>query len=409
MSELINNREHRQKVLKDLIRQLHDGKTVEEVRQQFEDTFKDVSATEISEAEQALIMEGMPVTEIQRLCDVHASVFKGSIEEIHAQQPGENTSGHPINTFKRENRALEDLLNGPLEESLQAWLDQDDAANTWQLKQNLALLSELNLHYIKKENIFFPLMEKYNITAPPKVMWGVDDEIRVLVRESLTMVEQNADKQETAAKIEETIARIHEMIFKEEQIMLPMLEEALTTSEWKQAADDFVEIGFCLIEDAPVWIPPVNQAEQAEEQAPAASGQIKLPSGVFKLEELAKMLDTLPFDITFVDKDDTVKYFSQSEERIFPRSKSIIGRKVANCHPPKSVHVVEKIVEDFKSGAKDHEDFWIQMGPAFVLIRYFAVRSDEGEYLGTVEVTQNIGPIQQITGEKRLMSEIGEN
>ena len=405
MSELINNREHRQKVLKDLIRQLHDGKTVEQVRQQFEDTFKDVSASEISEAEQALIMEGMPVTEIQRLCDVHASVFKGSIEEIHAQHPAEETSGHPVNTFKRENRALEDLLNGALEESLQAWLDKDDSASVWQLKQNLALLSDLNLHYIKKENIFFPLMEKYDITAPPKVMWGVDDEIRVLVKESLAMVEQNADKQETAAKIEETISRIHEMIFKEEQIMLPMLEESLTQNEWKQAADDFVEIGFCLIEDVPVWIPPTTQESEQAGEAVVPKGQIKLPSGIFQLEELAKMLDTLPFDITFVDRNDTVKYFSQSEERIFPRSKSIIGRKVSNCHPPKSVHIVEKIVEDFKSGAKDHEDFWIQMGPAFVLIRYFAVRSDEGEYLGTVEVTQNIGPIQQITGEKRLMTD----
>lgn len=106
-----------------------------------------------------------------------------------------------------------------------------------------------------------------------------------------------------------------------------------------------------------------------------------------------------------MDKDDTVKYFSQSAERIFPRTKAIIGRKVSNCHPPASVHVVEAIVEAFKSGKKDHEDFWITLGDKFVLIRYFAVRDSSGAYLGTLEVTQNIAPIQKISGEKRLLSE----
>ena len=409
MSEYINNREHRQKVLKDLIKQLHDGKTVDEVKAQFEETFKDVSANEISAAEQALIMEGMPVTEIQRLCDVHASVFKGSIEEIHAPQQESELDGHPLNTFKSENRALEELIVSEIDDSLENWLENKDTASLWKLKQDVALLSEINLHYVKKENIFFPLMEKYGITAPPKVMWGVDDEIRAEIKEAQAWLNDTSNPQdEVAEKIKAAGSRISEMIFKEEEIMIPMLVENLTQAEWKQAAEDFKEIGYCLIEDVPNWTPVYKtEAEEklASTPAPDTEGQIVLPSGVFKLEELTKMLDTLPFDITFVDKNDRVKYFSQSEERVFPRSKSIIGREVANCHPPKSVHVVEKIVEDFKSGAKDHEDFWINMGPNYVFIRYFAVRSDEGEYLGTVEVTQNIKPIQEITGEKRLMSE----
>jgi DUF438 domain-containing protein len=155
MSEYINNREHRQKVLKDLIKQLHDGKTVDEVKAQFEETFKDVSANEISAAEQALIMEGMPVTEIQRLCDVHASVFKGSIEEIHAPQQESELDGHPLNTFKSENRALEELIVSEIDDSLENWLENKDTASLWKLKQDVALLSEINLHYVKKENIFF--------------------------------------------------------------------------------------------------------------------------------------------------------------------------------------------------------------------------------------------------------------
>ena len=129
-----------------------------------------------------------------------------------------------------------------------------------------------------------------------------------------------------------------------------------------------------------------------------------LSSGNMDKEELAAVLNTLPFDITFVDKNDEVKYFSEGKERIFPRTRTIIGRKVANCHPPASVAVVEKIVADLRSGRKDHEDFWIKKGNSFILIRYFAVRNDSGEYLGVLEVTQDIKPLQEITGEKRLMS-----
>ncbi len=134
-------------------------------------------------------------------------------------------------------------------------------------------------------------------------------------------------------------------------------------------------------------------------------GSIRLETGVFTGKELEAMLNSLPVDITFVDKDDIVKYFSQGKERIFARTKSVIGRNVSNCHPPASVHIVEKIVEDFKSGKKDHEDFWIQRGDMFILIRYFAVRSPEGEYLGTVEFSQNIQPLRELTGEKRLLEE----
>jgi DUF438 domain-containing protein len=132
---------------------------------------------------------------------------------------------------------------------------------------------------------------------------------------------------------------------------------------------------------------------------------VSLPTGVLSVEELERVLDTLPFDITFVGKDDTVRYFSENAERIFPRTKSVIGRKVSNCHPPASVHIVEQLVEDLRSGRKDHEDFWLEIGGKYVLIRYFAVRSGSGEYLGVLEVTQDIKPIQTIHGEKRLVED----
>ena len=402
MSQEINNREYRKNVIKNLLRKLHDGQTVDDVKQEFDDAFSGVSASEISEAEQALISEGLPVSEVQRLCDVHSAVFKGSIEEIHAAEDNSQIPGHPAHTLKAENRAIEQLIAGRVRPALNAFLN--DPKDAGELSSALADLKQIDLHYLRKENLFFPYMEQYGITAPPKVMWGVDDEIRALIRESAGLAE--AGSKQVAEKLEETLTRVEEMIFKEEQILLPMLQETLTPKEWKKIADESDDLGYCLIPQPPVWTP----AEEAAEHAESSPGNpdndvVTFPTGILSPVELTNLFNTLPVDITFVGKDDTVRYFSESSERVFPRTKAIIGRKVSNCHPPASVHIVEGIVADLKSGKKNYEDFWIKMGDKYVYIRYFAVRDEKGEYLGVLEVTQNIAPIQQISGEKRLVSE----
>lgn len=399
MSEYINNKERRKKALKSIIAQLHEGKSVDEVKEQFDKEFKNVSANEISAAEQALISEGVGVGEIQKLCDVHAAVFKGSIEDIHKETDQTQMPGHPVYILKRENRIIETWI----EKNIRPYLDKLD--NTVEkLLDGLKQLQKIDIHYSKKENLLFPYMEKYGITAPPKVMWGVDDEIRGMIKQSITKLEEAGFVSgEIKLFIESTIEKTLEMICKEENIMLPMLLEALNQEDWKIIANESVEIGY-LYDTVPRWNPP--SAEKTTEQpVDDIPGTIKLPSGIFQLKELIHMLNTLPFDITFVDKDDKVKFFSQGSDRIFARTKAIIGRDVSNCHPPASVHVVQKIVEDFKSGKKDHEDFWIKMGDRYVYIRYFAVRGYSNEYLGVVEVTQNIAPIQEIKDEKRLMSD----
>lgn len=392
MSGEINNREYRQKVIRELIRDLHAGKSVDEVKGRFEAAFDGVSAEEIAQAEQALIADGLPVAEVQRLCDVHAAVFKGSIGQIHAAGPAD-IPGHPANTLKLENRAIE-ALAGEIRQQL-------SFPSFGKLAEKLRKLGEIDRHYLKKENLLFPYMERYGITAPPKVMWGVDDEIRDKLR-TVAKEAETADVPGLREKVEALLGSVEEMIFKEENIMLPMLLENLTQDEWKRVADDAQEFGFCLIDPPPVWEPAADKAPPPQAAAP---GMISLPTGVLSLTELERMLDTLPFDITFVGKDDAVRYFSQNAERIFPRTKTVIGRKVSNCHPPASVRIVEQLVEDLRSGKKDHEDFWIEMGGKYVLIRYFAVRSAAGEYLGVLEVTQDIRPLQTIRGEKRLVSE----
>lgn len=252
-------------------------------------------------------------------------------------------------------------------------------------------------------------MEKYQITAPPKVMWGVDDEIRDAIKDVKALLTDysSVNKEQLSDKAEETVVRVKEMIFKEENILFPMVLETLSEDEWLIIEEGSSEIGYCLLENVVKWKPvKINVEKKAEKEGeePSNNGYIKFDAGIMSPDEINAVLNTLPLDMTFVDKDGIVKYFTQGKERIFARTKAIIGREVKNCHPPASVHIVEKIVEDLSSGKKDHEDFWIRMGDKFVYIRYFAVRNTKGEYLGTIEVTQDIKPIQDITGEKRLAS-----
>ncbi|HOA30413.1 MAG TPA: DUF438 domain-containing protein [Clostridia bacterium] len=400
MSEQINNRQYRQNVIKELIRELHEGKTVDEVKHKFEQAFAGVSATEISEAEQALINEGLPVEEVQRLCDVHAAVFKGSIEEIHASIDVSEIPGHPANVLKVENMYIDVLIDSKL---MPVLVNKSDPNFRKNLDEALKELYQVDIHYAKKENLLFPYLEKYGVTAPPQVMWGVDDEIRDEIKDLRREIQSDkSDVEDIAERGMELAEKIKDMIFKEENILLPMLVDMLTEDEWKQINEDSFEYGN-LVDNIPEWNPTGERKKvlKAEESEPDS---VTLSTGVLKKNELDALLNALPFDITFVDKNGLVKYFSQSAERIFARTTTVLGRHVTNCHPPTSVHVVTQIVEDLESGKKDHEDFWIRMGDKYVFIRYFAVRDNDNNFLGVLEVTQNIAPIQEITGEKRLMS-----
>ena len=191
------------------------------------------------------------------------------------------------------------------------------------------------------------------------------------------------------------------MIFKEKNILMPLLLENMSFFDWIIVDSSSDEIGYFLDKPKESW---KKGEKNEEEKVEVKAGEVTFDTGSLSFEEANQMMNALPFDMTFVDKDGYVKYFTQGIERIFERPKTIIGRHVTMCHPPASVHVVEEIIESFKSGRKNHEDFWIQMKGMFVLIRYFAVRSKTGEYLGTLEVTQNVKPIRDLEGEKRLVS-----
>ncbi|NLJ97317.1 MAG: DUF438 domain-containing protein [Clostridiales bacterium] len=419
MSEQINNRQYRQKVLKEIIMELHDGKSVDDVKERFSNLIEGISATEISMMENQLIMEGLPVEEVQRLCDVHAAVFKGSIEEIHMPDNPADIPGHPIHTFKMENRALERHISKQIKPLLSELIEDDNKETREKLLKQLNTLYEVDKHYSRKENLIFPYLEKYGVTGPPQVMWGVDDEIRADLKNLVSLIKNSeSDTKEISKTADAVIVSIEEMIFKEENILFPMALDTLHEDEWLKIAQESFEIGYCIYEPKKEWKPKRVNIEEKEksssekplavttkEESSIAYGYINFETGILSFKEIEAMLNAMPVDITFVDKDGIVKYFSQGKERIFPRTKAVIGRSVTNCHPPASVHVVENIVQDLMSGKKDHEDFWIQKGDVFVLIRYFAVRDKEGNYVGTLEFTQNVAPIRALEGEKRLVEE----
>lgn len=408
MSELINNREERQRVLKELISELHDGKGVEEVKERFNQLIKNIGATEIAEMEEALIKEGVPVSEVKRLCDVHVAVFKDSLDEAPT---ADTTPGHPIFTFKQENRAIEKLIDLEILPYLEELKEGSQYNEEKILKHwgSINQLIDIDKHYSRKENLLFPYLEKYQFTGPTSVMWGIDDDIRRGLKEIQQLLKESKDnksiRDELPSKITEVIAAIQSMIYKEENILFPTALELLTEDEWGSIMEEGHEIGFCLVEEQKGWKPGKREAKAVDEvvESKSPQGYLKFDTGILKLEEIQAIFNHLPLDITYVDKDNIVKYFSEGKERIFTRTKAIIGRKVENCHPPQSVHVVEKIVNDFKSGARDHVDFWIKMKNMFIYIQYFAVRDQEGNFMGTLEVTQNIAGHRGLEGEKRLL------
>lgn len=438
MSELINNREQpvteeqtqRQEMLKQIIKELHDGASVEDVKARFEEAVGDVTVSEISALEHALMEEeGIPVSEVQRLCSVHTAIFKGSIEEIHRSSKPEEQPGHPVHTFKLENREIERLIHFKMSlhlDRLQQEQEQEPAHDKlsegllYKLLEDLNLLLDIDKHYSRKENLLFPYLEKYGIYGPTKVMWGVDDGIRAMIKEVKNNLAQcstadfKIDKKILILDLERIISEVDAMIFKEENILLPMALEKLTEDEWVKIAEESEEIGFCLVAPDQKWVPervPLKDSASEEKEELAESndtdapqGFVKFQTGLLSVEQLEGIMNHLPVDLTFIDENDVVRYFSHGKERIFARTKAVIGRTVQNCHPPQSVHVVNQLLVDFKSGKKDAEDFWIQIKDKFVYIRYFAVRSEDGRYLGTLEFTQNIAPIQALEGQKRILS-----
>jgi hypothetical protein len=402
MSELIDGKSKRQEILKDIIKDLHNGKSPDEVKGRFAKLIKNVSAKEISDMENSLMAEGISENEVKRLCDVHVSIFKDALEpEVQSGTP----PGHPVHTFKLENREFEKAV-ASLEEMLNyVKQDQEKALSDYKgaLTSNLEVVAEIDKHFLRKENQLFPLLESKGVHGPTKVMWQFHDDIRKMLKNTKQAVE-GGNVQEFIAKGEELINTITEMIYKEENILFPMALETLNEPEWVKVRQGEEEIGYALVTPGSDWQPSEKAlADISSNDRGQKQGEIKLDTGVLTAEQINLLLTNLPVDISFVDENDRVRYYSQGKERIFPRSPGIIGRDVKNCHPSSSVHVVEKIVDEFKNGTRDVAEFWLELKGRFIHIRYFAIRDKSGNYRGVIEVAQDATEIRALQGEQRLL------
>lgn len=421
MAEVFNKREY----LKNLIRRAdRNPEELERLKDEIKAVIKELQPVEIAIVENELSREdGISVERIREICDIHLELMEDFLKE----EPNLE-HWHPIYISMKEHEKLIILMK-QMKNLVETIVSNPTFENLVTLGKLTEELKGIELHFQKQEYGIFPYVEKYGVEQPPKVMWSEHDTMRAMIKEFAQIIE-NRDLEGLKSRGLQIMTQLLEMfmmhVHKENHILFPTALSLVQEDEFKLIRKTFDEIGYCCYF-------PKTFTENAQEQktlsnegieklltaykdmknALKAMGYIdeedtdtvKLPSGSFRKEELVALLNTLPFDITFVDKDDKVKYFSEGKDRIFLRTRSIIGRSVQNCHPPKSIHIVEKILNDFKSGKRNHADFWIKLGDKYVIIRYFAVRDEKGEYLGTLEVTQDIAPIQKITGEKRIYDE----
>ena len=386
----------KRKLVADIIRDLHAGLSVEDAKARVQREVGTLTSTEVTTIEQSLIDEGVSPDEIKRFCNVHALIFEASLEHAVA---ADDSPSHPLSLLKAENRAIEGIV-AELRTALAAGSGTPD-----RVRAALAKLKGVDRHYALKENAIFPYLERHGFMGPSQVMWGKHNDVRQLLRDAEKAAAGGAQAIAAAREsvLEPLAAEVEGMIFKEENILFPACTEKLEPAEWVKVLASFREIGL------PYATAPAADASLAElsllKAEAAEAGVVSLPSGRVSLVELAALLDVLPVDISFVGADDTVRYFNQTKERIFPRAVSVVGRNVRNCHPPQSVGKVVEILDSFRRGERDHADFWINLHGRLVWIRYFAVRDPFGKYLGCLEVSQDLTEARSLTGERRLLDD----
>lgn len=445
--------DERIEVLKNILLDLHHGAKAEAVQEEFNKHFTGVSAIEISLMEHELMNSDTGVTfeDVMSLCNVHANLFKGAVRDVEVADT--DHSGHPVQIFKQENLALRAALMrvGRL---LDTYANSDEEMQEEirkGLKRQLSLVEQFERHYKRKEELMFPIMESYGHDSPPKVMWGVDDQIRELFKEVKTAAEQlpALDIEEVTEKFRLFATEFEAMIFKEESILLMILLESFTQDDWLKIAEESDVYGYAIIQPAEKWIPHRHSFSEKEtdnstkvtsevlarsEQTndgkfqqviDTPDGQVTISfepkkkkvennfdrqnqqpfgHGYLSVEQANLILNHLPMEITFVNKEDIFQYYNDSvpaDEMIFKRTPGQVGRNVELCHPPKFLEKVRFIFKELREGKRDKFVMWFKSESRgkFVHVTYAAVHDEAGEFQGVLEYVQDIQPFREIDGD----------
>lgn len=387
-------KEERIELIKSYLKRLSAGEDIEEVRADFVANFKDVDASEIMRAEQSILAEGTPLTEVQRLCDVHSALFHGETreekianaeKEVNASilREGRATKtkalveekGHPLQLFTKENEALEMLLKKAKTAISAGTAD----------KNTLEAIRELSIHYAKKGDLLYPVLKvRYGISGPSDVMWTVDDEIR---DEISSLAKTDVQDEAWQKRFEAVLVRAEEMIYKEANILFPNCAANFSEEEWIGIYHDQKDYAECFGVKSEIW-------ETAEKNKKAvnvslSNNEVVMAGGHMTVEQLTALFDTLPFEITFVDADNINRFFNEGPKD-FKRPQMAIDREVFSCHPPKVAAKVRQIISEFRAGTLEELPIWMEKNGKCLLVKYMAVRDINKNYLGTVEIVQNM-------------------
>ena len=382
--------------LKGFLKRLGTGEDLGAVREDFASQFAHVEASEIMKAEQGLMREGTPLAEVQQLCDLHSALFHGST--IHEQMESEHakveavleaqeksksvvslveTVGHPLNRLTEENKALDMLIEATKVKVTDKTATVDDVNE----------VRQVSIHYAKKGDLLYPhLKVAYDISGPSMVMWTVDDDIRDGFGR---LARAKSIDDAWYEEFDGLLTRAQEMIYKEQNILFPICAENFSTEEWYQIYKDTAQYEEIFGVKRTVW----TEAEAAlATQTTKASGDdntIALIGGSLTVDQLNAMLNTMPMEVTFVDHEDINRYFNDGE-KVFKRPTTAIGRDVYSCHPPKIEPIVRGIIESFRKGERDNVAVWLEKVGRPFYVNYMAVRDQNNNYLGTLELVQDM-------------------
>ncbi len=406
--------EHNTRVeqIKTYLERLSAGEELEKVRTDFVKEFEDVDPAEIMQAEQELLQGGTPLETVQKLCDVHAALFRGATSEekvanaekavaasvkekkLAATAALTGITGHPLQTFSRENEVLENVIR--------ECRNEIEETNTIS-PELFGKLREVAIHYAKKGDLLYPhLKVKYGISGPSDVMWTTDDEIRdelADLQKCWPFAKRNAGQSgkkltDTETKwIERFVAalqRVEDMIYKEANIFFPNCALNFTEEEWFGIYRDSKDYPVCFGVENATWEAAEKYLHTENCSKDVRNGEIIMPGGHLTVAQLTAMLNTIPMEITFVDEDNINRFFNEGPKD-FKRPGMAIDREVFSCHPPKVEQQVRRIIGEFRNGTLDKVPIWMEKNGKTMLVTYMAVRDAQGTYLGTMELVQDMG------------------
>lgn len=412
MSEFINNNAARIESLFKFCTDLIAGKNGKELIEFHQEAIDCLTPNDIIQVVHRLVEQGIPMEALKIGINKSLNVFHNAILS-HGKANVDKK--HFLGILMQENVELEKRLSliKPLVKSFNKAESPTELKNfLLEIKQQIEDLFEFEKHYLRKENVFFPYFEsQYSEYKCLGVMWSIHDDIRRVRKDLIRALDnEKADLKLINKLIGDLFLLKYTIIFREEYLLFPIALNSISSELWDEMNAQSFEIGFCYIETPELTqnlTKPKNQFFQFEtdelNSSQLGNTLLNFETGLMTLNQAMMLLNHLPVDITMIDENDRVRFFSNPKDRFFTRSKAIIGRTVQNCHPPESVHIVDQLLKAFKSGQKDSEPFWIQMQGRFILIQYFALRDKEGSYKGCIEVSQDLTDLKDLKGEKRLM------